>query len=75
MSQAKKGLLVLSMIDKGYAFAIPFEVLDPHWDELYQTVLENGRVYKHLLTYEANGKFNLRIRGIDHQLGLEPYRI
>jgi len=75
LSQAKKGLLVLSMIDKGYAFAIPFEVLDPHWDELYQTALEDGRVYKHLLTYEANGRFALRIKGVDHQLDMEPYRI
>jgi hypothetical protein len=75
LSEAKKGLLVLSMMDKDFAFAIPFEVLDPHWDQLYRTVTESGRVYKHLLTYEAQGKFSLRIRGVDHQLDMEPYRI
>jgi hypothetical protein len=63
------------MMDKDFAFAIPFEVLDPHWDELNQTVAESGRVYKHLLTYESQGKFSLRIRGVDHQLDMEPYRI
>lgn len=75
LSEAKKGLLLLSMIDKDFAFAVPFEILDPYWDDLYQTITESGRVYKHLLTYEAQGKFSLRIRGVDRQLDLEPYRI
>jgi len=75
LSQAKRGFLVLAMMDKDYAFALPFDVLDPYWDELHQTILDSGRIYKHLLTYEGNCKFFLRIRGVERQLDMEPYRV
>jgi len=75
LSQGKKGFLVLSMTDKDFAFAVPFDAMEAVWSDLHQTVLDSGRIYKHLLTYEVNGKFFLRIRNVDTHLELDPYKV
>jgi len=75
LSQGKKGFLVLSMTDKEFAFAVPFHVLELVWNDLHQTVSDSGRIYKHLLTYEVDGKFHLRIRSVDTHLELDPYKV
>lgn len=75
LSQGKKGYLVLAMTDKDFSFAVPFEALEKVWEHLHQTVLDGGRIYKHLLTYEIDGKFLLRIRNVDTHLELDPYRV
>jgi hypothetical protein len=75
LSQGKKGFLVLGMTDKDFAFAVPFDALEAVWKDLHQTVLDSGRIYKHLLTYDIGGKFLLRIRNVDTHLELDPYRI
>lgn len=75
LSQGKKGFLVLGMTDKDFSFAVPFDALEKVWNDLHQTVLESGRIYKHLSTYEVNGKFLLRIRNVDTHLELEPYKV
>lgn len=75
LAQGKKGFLVLAMTDKDFAFAVPFDALEKVWNELHQTVLESGRIYKHLLTYEIDGRFLLRIRNVDTHLDLDPFRV
>ncbi|MBM5812440.1 MAG: hypothetical protein FJ191_10825 [Gammaproteobacteria bacterium] len=75
LAQGKKGFLVLAMTDKDFAFAVPYAALESVWNDLHQTVLDSGRIYKHLLTYEVNGKFLLRIRNVDTHLDLDEFRI
>lgn len=75
LSQGKKGFLVLAMTDKDFAFAVPFGELEKVWATLHQTVLDSGRIYKHILTYEVEGKFLLRIRNVDSHLLLDPFKI
>lgn len=75
LSQGKKGFLVLAMTDKDFAFAVPFGELEKVWAALHQTVLDGGRIYKHILTYEVDGKFLLRIRNVDSHLLLDPFKI
>ena len=75
LSQGKKGYLLLAMTDKDFAFAVPFDALEAVWNDLHQTVLDSGRIYKHLLTYEVDGKFLLRIRSVDTHLELDPYKV
>ena len=74
LSQGKKGFLILAMTDKDFAFSVPFDALEIIWNDLHQTVLDSGRIYKHLLTYEVDGKFLLRIRNSDHNLELDSYK-
>lgn len=74
LSQGKKGFLILAMTDKDFAFSIPFEILEKIWNDLHQTVLDSGRTYKHLLTYEVDGKFFLRIRNSGNNLELDSYK-
>jgi len=73
--EGKRSFLVLAMTDKDFAFAIPFVEIEKVWDDLHQTVLDSGRVYKHLLTYEVNGKYHLRIRRIGNHLDLGDFKI
>jgi len=75
LSQAKKGFLVLAMTDKDFAFAVPFKVMEVVWKELHQTVLDSGHVYKHLMTYEIDGRFILRVRNTDTPLELDVYKV
>lgn len=75
LSQGKKGFLMLAMTDKDFAFAVPFDALEKIWEDLHQTVLASGRIYKHLSTYEVDGKFHLRIRNANAQLALDPYKV
>lgn len=65
LSQGKNGFLMLAKTDKDFAQAVPFDVLEKIWNDLHQTVVISGRIYKHLLTYEVDGKFLLRIRNTD----------
>jgi len=75
LQQGRQGFLLLAMTDQDFAFAVPFEILESVWSELHQTVLRSGRVYKHLLTYEIDGRFLLRIRNVDTHVDLSPYRL
>ncbi len=74
LSQGKTGYMILGMVDKEFAFAIPYSLLETHWDNLYETTTKNGRVYKHLLTYDKYGKFSLRIRNVGSEVSLDQYR-
>ena len=75
LSEGGRSFLVLAMTDKDFAFAIPFVEIEKVWADLYETVLGNGRVYKHLHTYEVNGEYHLRIRTIGNHLDLDDFKI
>jgi hypothetical protein len=75
LSAGAKGYLILAMTDKEFSFAIPYEILEKYWVDLHQTVTDKGRVYKHLLTYEKNGQFSLRIRKVGSEIPLNEFKI
>ncbi len=75
LSQAANGYMVLGMTDKDFVIAVPFKVLEAHWDDLFETVTKNGRMYKHILTYERDGHFTLRVRNKGSEIALDPYVI
>ncbi len=75
LSQAANGYMVLGMTDKDFVFAVPFKVLETHWDDLFETVTKDGRTYKHILTYENDGHFTLRVRNKGSEIPLTPYMI
>jgi hypothetical protein len=75
LAQAKKGYMVLGMIDQDFVFAVPFDILERCWDELFETITKNGRKYKHILTYDEKDGFSLRIRNRGSEFSLEPYRV
>ena len=75
LSEGGRSFLVLAMTDKDFAFAIPFVEIEKVWADLYETVLGNGRVYKHLDMYEVNGRYHLRIRTIGNHLDLDDFKI
>lgn len=74
LSVGKRSFLVLAMTDKDFAFALPFETLEAIWDELNHTVKENGAIYKHLMTYELDGRFFLKVKGTHNQIELSGFR-
>ena len=75
LSEGGRSFLVLAMTDKDFAFAIPFVEIENVWADLRQTVLDSGRVYKHLDMYEVNGRYHLRIRTIGNHLDLDDFKI
>lgn len=75
LSQSRKGFLVLIMTDKEFAFAVPFDTLETVWPDLNQTISDDGRVYKHVISYESEGGFFLRVRNSDGNLPLEHFKV
>jgi hypothetical protein len=75
LSQSTSGYMILGMVDKDFAFAIPFSLLETHWDNLYETTTKDGRIYKHLLTYDNNDKFTLRVRNVGTEISLDQFKI
>ncbi|NBS59996.1 MAG: hypothetical protein EBS65_23755, partial [Betaproteobacteria bacterium] len=62
LSGGKTGLVIFGLTDQNIAFAVPFELLEKNWDNLYETTKKNGQVYKHIYIYLTDGKFYLRVR-------------
>jgi len=75
LSEAKNGMVIFGMTDQESAFAVPYDLLEKHWHNLYETTKKNGHVYKHIYIYLVNGKFYLRIREKGTEIELEKYGI
>ena len=75
LAAAKIGLIVFGLSDQDVAFAVPFELLEGNWQNLYETTQKNGQVYKHIYIYLTEGKFYLRVREKGTEIDLSQYQI
>jgi len=75
LAAAKIGLMVFGLSDQDVAFAVPFELLEENWQNLYETTQKNGQVYKHIYVYLTEGKFYLRVREKGTEIDLSQYQI
>ena len=75
LSGGKTGLMIFGLTDKDIAFAVPYELLEKYWDNLYETTKKNGQVYKHIYIYLTEGEFYLRVREKGTEINLTEYQI
>ena len=75
LAEAKIGLMVFGLTDLDIAFAVPFELLELNWNNLYETTKKNGQVYKHIYIYLNDGKFYLRIREKGTEIELSKFSL
>ena len=75
LAEAKIGLMVFGLTDLDIAFAVPFEILESNWNNLYETTKKNGQVYKHIYIYLNNGKFFLRVREKGTEIELSKFAL
>ena len=75
LANAKIGLMVFGLTDLDIAFAVPFELLELNWNNLYETTKKNGQVYKHIYIYLTDGKFFLRVREKGTEIELSKFTI
>jgi len=75
LRDAKIGYFVLGMVDKKFVHAIPLETLDQIWDELGETVRNNGSVYKHIVVANDDGRFSLRLKGVNRSISIDEFRL
>lgn len=75
LSEAAIGLMVFGMADLGFAFGVPYKLLEEYWDGLYGTVKKNGQEYKHIYIHEIGGKYYLRPKDRSTDIDLSPYVI
>ena len=75
LSDAKIGLMVFGLTDLDIAFAVPYEVLESNWNNLYETTKKNGQVYKHIYIYLTDGKFYLRVREKGTEIELSHFAL
>ena len=75
LRDAKIGYFVLGMVDKKFVHAIPLETLDLIWDDLGETVRNNGSIYKHIVVANDGGRFSLRLKGINRSLSIDSFRL
>lgn len=73
LANAKTGLMVFGLTDQDKVFAVPFDLLERHWDGFYETRRRNGHVYKHIYIYLSDGKFYLRVREKGTEVDLTEY--
>ena len=62
LSETKEGYMVFGMSDSDVSFAIPYQELEKIYSDLYSTVKDSGREYKHIYIYVDNNKFVLRTK-------------
>lgn len=67
--------MIFGLTDQDVAFAVPYELLESNWDNLYETTKKNGQVYKHIYIYLTNGKFYLRVREKGTEIDLTDYQL
>lgn len=75
LAGAKTGLMIFGLTDQDVAFAVPYELLESNWGNLYETTKKNGQVYKHIYIYLTNGKFYLRVREKGTEIDLTDYQL
>ena len=75
LADAKIGLMVFGLTDLDVAFAVPFDVLESSWNNLYETTKKNGQVYKHIYIYLTDGKFYLRVREKGTEIELSKFTL
>lgn len=75
LAGAKTGLIIFGLTDQDFAFAVPYELLERNWDNLYETTKKNGQVYKHIYIYLTNGKYYLRVREKGTEVDLTDYQL
>ena len=62
LSETKEGYMVFGMADTDISFAIPYQELEKIHTDLYSTVKDTGREYKHIYIHVNNKKFTLRTK-------------
>jgi hypothetical protein len=75
LSQGGKGYMLLGMTNRDYALAVPYEFLEGLWDSLFETTTKDGRLYKHLHTFEINGQITLRVNHVGSEVTLDQFKV
>jgi hypothetical protein len=75
LSTAKIGMMIFGLTDQDFAFAVPFELLEKYWGNMYETTKKNGQIYKHIYIYLKDGKFYLRVREKGTEIDLSEFKL
>jgi hypothetical protein len=75
LSKSENSYYLMSMTDRQDVYAVPFQEMEKHWDQLGETVRKNGTRYKHIVLDDRDGEIFLRVRTIDNLVSLEPYKV
>lgn len=62
LNEVNNGYMVFGLTDKKLAFAVPAQVLEKVWDDMYSSVKASGMEYKHVYIYDTGEDFVLRTR-------------
>jgi hypothetical protein len=54
--------MVFGMADTDISFAVPYQELEKIHTDLYSTIKDTGREYKHIYIYVNNNKYSLRTK-------------
>ncbi len=76
LAETNHGFMVLGMTDKDIFFAVPFDILEANWSNLYGTTIKkSGREYKHIFIFEVDEKYFMRIREKGSEIALAEFEI
>jgi hypothetical protein len=75
LGEAKEGFMLFGMTDTDYGFAIPYSLLELHWNDLYSTTKKNGKEYKHIFIYRTARGYSLRVGKVGTEIDLEKLKI
>ena len=62
LSETNEGYMVFGMSDSDISFAIPYQELEKIHTDLYSTVKDNAREYKHIYIHLNNDKYTLKTK-------------
>lgn len=62
LSEVKEGFMVFGMSDSDISFAIPYQELEKIHSDLYSTIKDTGKEYKHIYIHVNNNKFSLKTK-------------
>lgn len=75
LKQVPTGIMLFAMVDLDVCFAAPAQELEKHWDALYQTVRQDGKIYKHIYIIERLGQYFLKVGNSGEEVDMTPYRL
>lgn len=75
LQQGAAGVLLFGMVDLDTCFAVPVDFLEQYWDDFYQTVRPDGKVYKHIYIISRDGTFILKVGNTGVEVNLEEYAL
>lgn len=71
LKQATLGVMLFGMVDLDTCFAVPANILEQHWDDFYQTIRPDGKIYKHIYIIERDNSHYLRVGNTGKEIDLK----